>query len=157
MGKIKTLPSLKKIVSQAKKQGKCLVFTNGCFDLLHPGHLKVLGTAKQKGDLLIVGLNSDSSVKKIKGPGRPVFNEKVRAQILESVGIVDYVILFKEKTPYNLIKQLRPHILVKGGDWTENEIVGREFVDKVCRVKIHPGHSTSKLIEKIIKTNKHKA
>jgi len=154
MGKIKTLNALKAVISRLKSEGKKIVFTNGCFDLLHPGHIKILKQAKAKGDILVVGLNSDSSVKGIKTKGRPVLNEKARAQLLESVEFVDYVILFKEKTPYDLIKKLRPNILVKGKDWPLNQVVGRELVDKVAGITLKKGYSTSKIIEKILKTCK---
>ncbi len=136
-----------------RNKHKKIVFTNGCFDLIHPGHIKILKTAKKTGDILIVALNSDNSVKKIKGPKRPILNEKARATILESIGVVDYIILFNQKTPYELIKALKPDILVKGGDWKENEIIGADITNKIYRVKIRPGYSTSKIIEKIKKHN----
>ena len=151
MSKIKSLPALKKIVTQLKKQKKRIVFTNGCFDFIHPGHVKILRQAKSKGDILIVGLNADSSVKKIKGPRRPIMNEKARAEVLAALEMVDYVVLFKEPTPYNLIQKLKPHILIKGADWSKGKIVGADLVKKVCTIKLFPGHSTTKIIAKIKK------
>jgi len=152
MGKIKTASALQAIISKLKAEGKKIVFTNGCFDLLHPGHIKILKQAKSKADVLVVGLNSDSSVKKIKDKGRPILNEKARAQLLESIEFVDYIVFFSEKTPYNLIKKLRPNILVKGKDWPLDKVVGRDLVDKVAGITLKKGYSTSKIIEKIIKT-----
>jgi len=101
-----------------------LFFTNGCYDLIHPGHLKVLSDAKAKGDILIVGLNSDASIKKIKGPKRPILSQKARSTILEYIEIIDYIIIFSQETPYELIKQIKPDILVKGGDWGKDKIIG---------------------------------
>lgn len=149
MDKLKSLPALKKIVEKIKKKRKTVVFTNGCFDLLHPGHIKIFQQAKKKGDILVVGLNSDCSVKKIKGEQRPILNEKARSFILSSLEDVDYIVLFDEDTPYRVIKTLAPDYLVKGGDWKLSEIIGREFVKKVFRVKLSPGYSTSGIIEKI--------
>lgn len=154
MGKIKTLTNLQKIISQQKKQGKRVVFTNGCFDLIHPGHIRILKAAKQKGDILIVGLNSDISIKTIKNRERPIFNEKARAQILEAMAVVDFIVIFGEKTPYNLIKTLKPDVLVKGADWRKNDIVGKKLVSKISIIKIYPGYSTSSIIEKIKKSAK---
>ena len=149
MEKIKNLPELKKIVRELKKTGKTIVFTNGCFDILHLGHIKILKEAKEQGDILIVGLNSDISIKKIKGPNRPIQNELTRSHILANMQLVDYVILFEEETPYNIIKSLTPDTLVKGGDWTKNEIIGNDLVKKVYRVKLCSGYSTTNIINKI--------
>ncbi|MEI8350384.1 MAG: D-glycero-beta-D-manno-heptose 1-phosphate adenylyltransferase [Candidatus Omnitrophota bacterium] len=149
MSKVKTLSALKRIVSHLKKRGKRIVFTNGCFDLLHPGHIKILKTAKQKGDVLIVGLNADASIKRIKGDSRPIIDEKARACVLSAIEFVDYIILFEEDTPLRLIQTLRPDCLVKGEDWSKGNIIGREFVKKICLVKFYPGYSTTKIIEKI--------
>ncbi|MFH1504658.1 MAG: pantoate--beta-alanine ligase [Candidatus Omnitrophota bacterium] len=151
MSKIKTLPELKEIISKLKKEGKTIVFTNGCFDLLHPGHIKILKQAKKNADILIVGLNSDCSVRKIKDKGRPILDERARLQILQSIEFTDYILLFDEKTPYNIIKKLRPNILVKGKDWPENQVIGRELVDKVIGITLKKGYSTSKIIKKILK------
>ncbi|MDP8289925.1 MAG: D-glycero-beta-D-manno-heptose 1-phosphate adenylyltransferase [Candidatus Susulua stagnicola] len=152
MGKIKNLKNLESDISNLKRKGKTIVFTNGCFDILHLGHLKILKEAKQKGDILVVGLNSDTSIKKIKGPQRPIVNQKTRANILANMIGVDYVILFNQATPYNLIKRIKPDILVKGGDWKQDKIVGNELVKKVYRVKLCPGHSTTSIINKIKKS-----
>jgi len=140
---------LKKILDALKKKGKRIVFTNGCFDLLHPGHLKSFADAKRHGDILVVAINSDKSVKKIKGPTRPVIDEKGRAAMVAALEIVDYVTIFSEETPYELIKLLRPNILAKGGDWKLDQIIGREFVDKVVRIVLKPGFSTTNIIKKI--------
>jgi len=152
MGKIKKISQLKKEIRRLQKQGKTLVFTNGCFDILHPGHLRILKQAKQKGDILIVGINSDSSVKKIKGPHRPVLDERARAELLACLTMVDYVVSFSEPTPYQLIQKIKPDILVKGGDWDSHRIVGRNLVKKLYRVKLYPGYSTTNIIKKIKKS-----
>ncbi|MBP7088189.1 MAG: adenylyltransferase/cytidyltransferase family protein [Candidatus Omnitrophica bacterium] len=149
MSKIKSLSDLKKVVYKLKKEGKKIVFTNGCFDILHPGHIKILTIAKNKGDILIVGLNSDSSVHKIKGLKRPILKEKARAKILEHIDVVDYITIFSEKTPYEVIKNLKPDCLVKGEDWAKDKIIGKEFVTKVYRVKMFPGYSTTNIIDYI--------
>ena len=149
MGKVKTLSDLRKIVVAGRRKGKRIVFTNGCFDLIHPGHIKVFRQAKKKGDVLIVGLNSDSSVKKIKGPRRPILDERSRAKVLEAIEYIDYIVFFTEPTPQRLIKVLRPDVLVKGGDWSKNSIVGSDMVKKVYRVASVPGCSTTKMIAKI--------
>ncbi|UCG35614.1 MAG: D-glycero-beta-D-manno-heptose 1-phosphate adenylyltransferase [Candidatus Omnitrophota bacterium] len=151
MSKIKSLPALKKIVTRLKKQKKRIVFTNGCFDFIHPGHIKILRQAKSKGDILIVGLNSDSSVKKIKGPRRPIMNEKARAEVLAALEPIDYIVLFKEPTPYKLIQELKPHTLIKGADWSKDKIIGADLIQKVYSIKLYPGYSTTKIIEKIKK------
>jgi len=149
MSKMKTVSDLKKIVSKLKKEGKKIVFTNGCFDILHPGHIKILMTAKNKGDILIVGLNSDSSVHKIKGPKRPILKEKARAKILEHIDVIDYITIFSERTPYKVIKKIKPDFLVKGEDWAKKKIIGKKIVRKVYRVKMFPGYSTTKIINYI--------
>jgi len=152
MSKIKNLKELEKDISRLKRKGKRIVFTNGCFDILHLGHLKILQEAKRKGDVLIVGLNSDSSTKKIKGPKRPILTQKTRAKLLANMNQVDYVVLFSETTPYNLIKRIKPDALVKGGDWKRDKIVGNKLVKKVYRVKLCSGHSTTRIINKIKKS-----
>lgn len=149
MNKCRTLPSLKKIVQKLKKQGKKVVFTNGCFDILHPGHIKILRDAKKKGDVLIVGVNSDASIKRIKGNTRPILDQKSRVGVLEAVEFTDYIILFNEDTPLNLIKEIKPQYLVKGGDWEIDKIAGKDYVEKVFRVKLYPGQSTTGIINKI--------
>ena len=134
-----------------KGNNKRIVFTNGCFDILHLGHLKILEEAKKKGDILIVGLNSDASIRKIKGLKRPIISQKGRAKLLANMIQVDYVIIFNQATPYSLIKKIKPDILVKGGDWKQSEIVGNELVKKIYRVKLCLGHSTTNIINKIKK------
>lgn len=149
MSKIKTLTSLKIEISKLKRQGKKIVFTNGCFDLIHPGHIRIFKEAKKRGDILVVGMNSDSSIRKIKPKGRPILKEKARAKILEAFETIDFVTVFNEKTPYDLIKAVRPDVLVKGGDWKKNEIIGADLVKKICRIKLYPKHSTTNIIKKI--------
>ena len=147
--KLKKLSSLKKIVKELRDKGKKISFANGCFDLIHPGHIKILKEAKSKGDILIVALNSDHSIKRIKGAKRPILNEKARIDIISSIGFVDYLTVFKEATPYLLIKELKPDFLIKGGDWKRDKIIGKEFVKKVYRVNTLPEYSTSSIIKKI--------
>jgi D-beta-D-heptose 7-phosphate kinase/D-beta-D-heptose 1-phosphate adenosyltransferase len=136
-----------------KRNGKRVVFTNGCFDLLHPGHIRSLETARALGDALIVGLNSDDSVKSLKGPDRPVIPEQERAEILASLECVDAVVIFEELTPQEVIAALLPDILVKGGDWPGSQIVGREEVEaaggRVVLVDVVEGYSTSDILKKI--------
>ncbi|MFO8052770.1 MAG: D-glycero-beta-D-manno-heptose 1-phosphate adenylyltransferase [Candidatus Omnitrophota bacterium] len=151
MTKNKGIKSLKKIIQSLKKQNQKIVFTNGCFDLIHPGHIEILKKAKASGDILIVGLNSDKSVKINKGKKRPLLNQKARATILSAIEYVDYIIIFDQKTPYDLIKKLRPDILVKGQDWLKNQVVGRKIAKKVVQVKLANGYSTTNIINKIKK------
>lgn len=136
-----------------KRNAKRVVFTNGCFDLLHPGHIESLETARAMGDVLIVGINSDESVRTLKGPGRPVFRAEERAEILASLECVDAVLIFEELTPQRVIAALLPDVLVKGEDWPGNQIVGREEVEaaggKVVRVEVVQGYSTSEILRKI--------
>jgi D-glycero-beta-D-manno-heptose 1-phosphate adenylyltransferase len=136
-----------------KRNGRTVVFTNGCFDLLHPGHIRSLEAARSLGDVLIVGINSDESVRALKGPNRPVIPEQERAEILASLECVDAVTIFPELTPQNLIAALLPDVLVKGGDWPGDQIVGRPEVEagggRVARIDIVPGYSTSALLQKI--------
>lgn len=131
------------------RRGKTVVFTNGCFDLVHAGHLKVLEWAKRRGDLLVVGLNADASVRRLKGPRRPILPLADRAALMAALKPVDFVTWFTEDTPHRLIRRLRPDVLVKGGDWSADRIVGREFVKKVARVPLLKGRSTTEIIEKI--------
>lgn len=150
MGKVLPFSS---ISSELEKQRqKKVVFTNGCFDLLHVGHVRYLQEAKAQGDLLVVGLNSDSSVKKLKGPTRPVQIEADRAEILAALSAVDYVVIFDEETPEKLIHAVRPHVLVKGGDWKPETIVGAPFVmsygGEVKSLQFVQGKSTTSLIAK---------
>jgi D-glycero-beta-D-manno-heptose 1-phosphate adenylyltransferase len=141
------------LTDRLRAAAKTVVFTNGVFDLLHVGHLRYLQQARALGDALIVGLNSDESVRRIKGPGRPITAEGERAEILEALACVDGVVIFGEATPHELIAALQPDILVKGADWAADAIVGRDIVEKrggrVVRVPIEPGHSTTALVEKI--------
>ena len=151
--KILSNDSLSKTIDLLRKSNKKVVFTNGCFDLLHPGHLKLLKKAKSFADVLIVGINSDSSVRVLKGEGRPVVNQEDRLVILACLKIVDFVIIFEEETPLNLIKCISPSVLVKGGDYKLSEIVGGEHVinngGKVKIVKLKEGYSTSKFLKEI--------
>ena len=153
--KIKSLEELMAIVAAHRRTGKpTIVFTNGCFDLLHIGHIRYLQQAKQLGDVLIVGLNSDQSARSLdKGDGRPVIPEEQRAEVLSALGCVDFVLLFDDPDPLHLIENLRPDILVKGGDWTLDRIIGREVVEanggKVCSIPLVPGVSTTKIIQRI--------
>lgn len=144
-----------------KRNDKRVVFTNGCFDLLHPGHIESLETARAMGDVLIVGINSDESVRTLKGLGRPVIPAEERAEILASLECVDAVLIFDELTPQRVIAALLPDILVKGGDWPGNQIVGREEVEaaggKVVRVEMVEGYSTSEVLRKIRETGREKA
>ncbi len=156
--KIKTLAELRKIVPSLKRKRKKIVFTNGCFDLLHYGHLKYLEAAKRQGDVLIVAVNSDSSVKKIKGRLRPINKVIARTSLIAGLECVDYCLGFGDKTPYRLIKELKPDVLVKGGDWKNKDIVGsalvRSYGGKVKTVKFIPGYSTTRLIKKVISIEK---
>lgn len=135
--------------------GKHVVFTNGCFDILHIGHVRYLSTARNEGDLLVVGLNSDQSVRLIKGKRRPIVAQDQRLEILASLQVVDYVTLFDEPDPIKLIQILKPTILVKGADWSADEIIGADFVKsrggRVVRVSLVQGASTSSVIERIVK------
>lgn len=151
--KLKTLEELKGLIEARRKKGQIMVFTNGCFDILHAGHVDYLEKARMLGDFLVVGVNSDLSIKKIKGPQRPINNEMFRVKTLSGLECVDYIILFDEETPENLIKELKPDVLVKGADWEEERIVGASFVKsyggKVVRIKFNYDVSTTKIITKI--------
>jgi D-beta-D-heptose 7-phosphate kinase / D-beta-D-heptose 1-phosphate adenosyltransferase len=152
------LEELKKLVSLAKSTGKSVVFTNGCFDLIHGGHIEFLQKAKALGDILVVGLNSDQSVRGIKGDGRPIKSQTERANILSALRYVDYITIFDESTPANLISEIRPDILVKGDDYTIDEVVGREIVEGYgARVELIPivkGLSTTSTVEQILENHK---
>jgi D-glycero-beta-D-manno-heptose 1-phosphate adenylyltransferase len=151
--KLKSIDELKAIVAAAQAKGQVVVFTNGCFDLLHRGHVHLLREAKTLGDLLIVAINSDTSVKAIKGPARPILPEADRLELVAAMEMVDYVVLFKEPDPYNTIAALRPKVLVKGGDWTSEEIVGSDIVrgdgGKIVVLPYLKGFSTTEIIEKV--------
>lgn len=151
MKKIQDRQSMKKICDRLRKAGKKIVFTNGCFDILHAGHVRYLKQARKLGDVLIIGLNSDASVSGIK-PGRPINSEKNRAEVLSSLASVDHVVIFNEKTPYNLIKAVRPAVLVKGGDWKPEEIIGSDIAKETFSLPFVKGLSTTRIIEKILKS-----
>ncbi|MCK4904807.1 D-glycero-beta-D-manno-heptose 1-phosphate adenylyltransferase [bacterium] len=149
---------LKEKLREEKKQNKKIVFTNGCFDLIHKGHIILLQKAKSQGDLLVIAINSDDSIRKLKGKNRPIFPDYERAEILASFWMVDFVTIFSEETPYKIISELKPDVLVKGGDWKIAEVVGRDIVEaNGGRVVIIPqveGSSTSEIIGRIKKVNK---
>jgi len=139
--------------ARLRRARRRVVFTNGCFDLLHPGHVHLLQAARAKGDLLVVGLNSDRSVRALKGPGRPILAQRERAAMLAALECVDYVTIFSEPTPLETIRLLQPDVLVKGSDWGAREIVGRDVVEarggRVVRVPPRSKHSTSRIVERI--------
>jgi rfaE bifunctional protein nucleotidyltransferase chain/domain len=151
--KVKSLTELSAITASAKANGEIVVFTNGCFDLVHRGHIHLLRNAKALGDLLIVAINSDQSVKSIKGPNRPILSENDRLQLIASMEMVNYVLLFDEPNPCNIISILRPNILVKGGDWPADQVVGADIVQasggEVVVVPYLKGFSTTEIIAKI--------
>jgi rfaE bifunctional protein nucleotidyltransferase chain/domain len=151
--KILTLPGVLTRVRAARRAGKTVVTTNGCFDILHPGHIHYLESAKKLGDLLIVGVNSDASVRGLKGSGRPVNNEKSRMAMLAGLEAVDYVFVFREKDPVAFIRAIRPDVHVKGGDY-RGRILEQDAVEenggKVRLLKFLPGHSTTRVIERIL-------
>ena len=152
MKKVIDRKDIKKISVKLRAERRKIVFTNGCFDILHIGHVRYLQHAKRLGDVLIIGLNSDRSVAGIK-PGRPVNSEKSRAEVLAALAVVDYVVVFPEKTPYNLIKAVKPDILVKGGDWKKEEIIGSDVAKETYSLPYVKGISTTKIIEKIIRAS----
>ena len=135
------------------RQGKRVVFTNGVFDILHPGHVRYLQTARSHGDALIVAINSDRSVRAIKGPERPVNPEAERAEVITALACVDAAVVFDEDTPHDIISAIQPDVLVKGADWAHDKIVGRDIVEArggvVIRVKVEEGHSTTSVISKV--------
>jgi D-beta-D-heptose 7-phosphate kinase/D-beta-D-heptose 1-phosphate adenosyltransferase len=141
---------------EQRGQGRRVVFTNGCFDLLHTGHIRLLERARAEGDFLILGLNSDRSVGEIKGPGRPLLAAPERAAVLAALEAVDLVVAFDEATPLQLIEALRPDVLVKGADWAPDQVVGREAVERaggrVVRIDLVPERSTTRLLEQIKKS-----
>jgi D-beta-D-heptose 7-phosphate kinase/D-beta-D-heptose 1-phosphate adenosyltransferase len=156
VSKIVTVEALVARLDKMRRSGKKVVFTNGCFDILHVGHTSYLAAARSKGDLLVVGLNTDESVRRIKGDPRPLIHQEHRAEILASLACVDYVVLFNEADPLILIQALKPDVLVKGQDWEEEDIIGAEFVKsiggRVERIDLVPGASTSEIIRKILAT-----
>ncbi len=156
--KLKRLNRLTEILKIWKKEGKKIVFTNGCFDILHIGHIRYLKKSKTYGDILVVGVNSNSSVKKIKGEGRPITPIRDRVEILAALEFIDYLVIFSQTTPARVIETLRPDVLVKGSDYKLNEIVGKDFVEstggKVINIPLVKGKSTTALIKKIEKIKK---
>lgn len=152
--KIYSVSLLVPVLADLRRHGKRIAFTNGCFDLLHPGHIHTLTQAKALGDVLVVGINSDASVKRLKGPQRPILNENERALLLAALEAVDYVTFFEEDTPFELIRLLRPQVLVKGGDWSLESVVGREIVEaeggEVVLIPYQSGFSSTGLIERVL-------
>lgn len=152
MGQVCTLETIEAALAPLREQGKKIVFTNGVFDLLHIGHVRYLQEARSLGDALVIGVNADASVKRLKGPSRPIQFENDRAEILAALGCVNFTVIFHEDTPENLIHKVRPDVLVKGGDWKIESIVGAPFVmsygGKVMSLQFVDGKSTTKIIEK---------
>lgn len=152
-GKLKSSSEVAAIAAEARKNGKSVVFTNGCFDLLHRGHVHILREARACGDLLIVGINSDRSVKSIKGPSRPILPQTDRVELIAAMEMVDYVVLFDESDPYQVIAAIKPTVLAKGGDWSAEKIVGADIVaqngGRVAVIPYLPGSSTTEIIERI--------
>jgi rfaE bifunctional protein nucleotidyltransferase chain/domain len=155
MGTVVSLPALARIRARLRRKGKRVVFTNGTFDILHRGHVEYLAAARKMGDVLFVGLNSDASIRRIKGPKRPVNKWRDRAAVLAALASVDYVCLFGEDTPYRMIRRLVPDVLVKGADWKKAEIVGGDVVKagggSVRTVRLTPGRSTTNVIERVLR------
>jgi len=153
MGRIVSPEELIALIGRRTRGSRRVVFTNGCFDLLHPGHIRTLEEARALGDVLVVGVNTDAGVRKAKGDSRPVVAENERAELLAALEAVDFVVLFAEPTPRELIRRLLPDVLVKGADWGATEIVGREEVERaggrVVSVSLEPGYSTTGILEKI--------
>jgi D-beta-D-heptose 7-phosphate kinase/D-beta-D-heptose 1-phosphate adenosyltransferase len=161
MPKVLALPALRRRLAAHRRGGERIVFTNGVFDLLHPGHVRYLRAARRLGDRLVVGLNSDRSVRRLaKGPERPLVRERDRAEVLAALEMVDYVVIFGQDTPYEVIRALRPDVLVKGGDWTVDRIVGADLVlargGKVKSLRFAPGYSTTGIVKKIRTTEGHR-
>lgn len=156
INKIQSLRSLEEIRASLKKEGKKVVFTNGCFDLIHNGHVHLFKEAKKLGDVLIVAVNDDESIRTIKGASRPIFPLAERFEILEAIEYIDYLVSFPEETPRQVISFLLPDVLVKGADWKKNEVVGRKEVEeaggKVVLVSLRKGLSSSSLLERILNT-----
>ena len=152
--KLKEIIELKTVLSRLRKAGRQIVFTNGCFDILHAGHVRYLTAARQEGDRLVVGLNSDPSVRRIKGPERPLVPQQQRAEVLAGLRCVDYIVIFDEPDPLRVIQTLRPDVLVKGDDWPDDQIIGADVVKsgggRVVRVPVVEGISTSRIIERIV-------
>jgi D-beta-D-heptose 7-phosphate kinase/D-beta-D-heptose 1-phosphate adenosyltransferase len=153
MGSVVTRDELVDIRNRLRNEGRRVVFTNGCFDIIHRGHVEYLAKARSKGDILVVGLNTDDSVRRLKGPSRPVVPQDDRAVVLAALGMVDYVCLFDEDTPLELIRAVIPDVLVKGADWPIDKVVGREVVESaggtVQTIEFVPDRSTTSIIERI--------
>ncbi len=147
--KIVDFGTIKEVINSLKSKDKKIIFTNGCFDILHIGHVKYLQKAKALGDILIVGVNSNSSVKRLKGESRPVNDEYDRAYLLASLEVVDYVVIFEDDTPYSLIKEIKPDVLVKGADYRDKEVIGSDIAKEVRLIEFVEGKSTTKIIEKV--------
>ena len=148
---LRDLRELSSLVEELRKKGKRIVFTNGCFDIIHAGHVDYLEKAKSFGDFLIVGMNSDESVRRIKGEKRPIVPEDYRARVLEGLKAVDCVFIFDDETPLKVIETVKPDVLVKGADWPLEKIVGREFAEEVRRIPFRFDISTTKIVEKIVR------
>jgi len=151
--KLKSAAEVVAVAAEARRRGKRVVFTNGCFDVLHRGHVHLLRQARALGDLLIVGLNSDRSITAIKGPGRPIMDETSRVELIAAMEMVDYLVVFDEADPYKLIEAIKPDVLAKGGDWPMDQVVGADVVEKsggrVVLIPYLEGFSTTKIIERI--------
>ena len=149
MGRSELAPVLETL----RRRGRRVVFTNGCFDLIHPGHVRYLERARSLGDILVIAVNSDDSVRRLKGPGRPVLTQEERAEIVAELHCVNFVTIFDEDTPQSVIEELQPDVLVKGGDWSKENIVGRSFVEQsggeVVVIDFEEGYSTTGIIERI--------
>ena len=150
--KIVPFDQIESLFSDSFREQHKLVFTNGCFDVLHRGHIYYLSRARELGDLLVLGLNSDESVSRLKGPGRPVNQQQARAEVLGGLAFVDHIVIFPEDTPLNLINAVRPHVLIKGGDYKVNEIVGyqevRSWGGKVTTIPLLKGYSSTSIIDR---------
>jgi len=154
MNKIRSLGELALVRRKLRREGKTVVFTNGCFDLLHGGHIRLFREAKRRGDVLVVALNTDASVRRLKGPSRPIFPLKERLEVLSAVADIDYLTWFAENTPRKIIAALLPDVLIKGGDWTPDEVVGKAEIEaaggRVVIVPYFKGHSSTSIIDRII-------
>lgn len=167
MSELQVVPSQKyfpavelaEVLVDLRRAGKRIVFTNGCFDLLHPGHIYTLTQAKQLGDVLVVAINSDASVRRLKGVQRPIFHATERVILLSALAVVDYVTIFDDDTPLEIIRLLRPHVLVKGGDWPVDRVVGKEVVEaaggKVVLIPYLAGFSTTSILHRIVALSRH--
>ena len=153
--RVLTSLALKRRLEALRRRGKRIVFTNGCFDLIHPGHVRYLRAAKRLGDVLVVGINSDASVHRLKGAHRPLVPQRDRCEVMAALEMVDYVTVFNEDTPYRLIQSVQPDVLVKGGDWKPDDIVGADIVRArggvVRALRFAPGYSTTRLVQRISK------